>query len=234
MTELYLIRHAQASFGAENYDKLSDLGHTQSRWLGEYLAEQNFDFDVVMLGDLVRHRETLDGMHKGLSAHPQITDLNNKLSQATVLPHLNEFDFKSVATSFIQLNPELAPSENTTKAEFFTVFKKAVFAWSQGELDEHVPERWSDFQGRVEDFQSLLCNDYVGKKVLAVTSGGAIGMAVSQMLGASNESMIELNLQIRNTSVTHCFFNDKKVRLHTFNHVPHLDRHDRKKDITYS
>ncbi len=31
MSELYLVRHAQASFGAANYDQLSDLGHQQSR-----------------------------------------------------------------------------------------------------------------------------------------------------------------------------------------------------------
>ena len=197
MAELYLIRHAQASFGAENYDKLSELGHVQSRWLGEYIAEQDIDFDVVMLGDLVRHRETLESLQHGLSAHPQFVHLEPKLKQALVVPHLNEFDFKSVATAFISLNPKMAPNENATKAEFFIVFKKAVYAWSQGELDQYVPEKWSDFQGRVSSYQELLCNEYVGKKVLAVTSGGAIGMAVSQMLGASNESMIELNLQIR-------------------------------------
>lgn len=234
MTELYLIRHAQASFGAENYDKLSELGHQQSCWLGEYLAEQSLNFDHVVLGGLVRHRETLEGLHQGISAHPRFAELDATLGRASVLPHLNEFDFKSVAEAFITQNPEHTLSANASKAEFFTVFKKAVYAWSQGELDEHVPERWDEFQGRVADFQSLMCNDHVGKKILAVTSGGAIGMAVSQMLGASNESMIELNLQIRNTSITHCFFNKNKVRLHSFNHVPHLERVDRQESITYS
>ena len=38
MSELYLVRHAQASFGAANYDQLSDLGHQQSRWLGDHLG----------------------------------------------------------------------------------------------------------------------------------------------------------------------------------------------------
>ena len=41
MAELYLVRHAQASFGTDDYDRLSQLGHRQSRWLGEYLAEDD-------------------------------------------------------------------------------------------------------------------------------------------------------------------------------------------------
>ena len=37
MPVIYLIRHGQASFGAENYDALSDAGWEQSRILGRHL-----------------------------------------------------------------------------------------------------------------------------------------------------------------------------------------------------
>ncbi|EXF47276.1 phosphoglycerate mutase family protein [Pseudomonas sp. BAY1663] len=39
MGSIYLIRHGQASFGAENYDVLSPLGYRQSEALGDYLAQ---------------------------------------------------------------------------------------------------------------------------------------------------------------------------------------------------
>ena len=65
MAELILVRHAQASFGAENYDKLSELGWRQSRWLGEYFAERGATFDHVVRGSLRRHAETLAGMGEG-------------------------------------------------------------------------------------------------------------------------------------------------------------------------
>ncbi|MBT8142171.1 MAG: histidine phosphatase family protein, partial [Gammaproteobacteria bacterium] len=109
MAELYLIRHAQASFGAANYDKLSELGHQQSHWLGEHLARHAFDFDTVVLGDMVRHRETLEGLHKGLQSHQNFSVLDDKIQSATVMPQLNEFDFKAVAEGFLKLNPELTP-----------------------------------------------------------------------------------------------------------------------------
>ena len=38
MAELYLVRHGQASFGAADYDRLSERGEQQSVWLGEYFA----------------------------------------------------------------------------------------------------------------------------------------------------------------------------------------------------
>ena len=38
MATIYLIRHGQASFGAEDYDKLSELGCRQAQVVGEYLA----------------------------------------------------------------------------------------------------------------------------------------------------------------------------------------------------
>lgn len=37
---LYLVRHAQASFLEQDYDKLSKLGKTQARLLGEYWARR--------------------------------------------------------------------------------------------------------------------------------------------------------------------------------------------------
>ena len=66
MAELILVRHGQASFGADDYDKLSDLGWRQSRWLGEYLAARGTRFDRVIRGSLRRHTETLDGIGEGM------------------------------------------------------------------------------------------------------------------------------------------------------------------------
>jgi phosphohistidine phosphatase SixA len=66
MAELYLIRHAQASFGADNYDQLSDLDHQQSQSLGKALADQGVSPDLFYAGDMQRHRETLEGIQAGL------------------------------------------------------------------------------------------------------------------------------------------------------------------------
>ena len=58
MATIYLIRHGQASFGAENYDKLSELGCRQAEVAGEYFRDTGIQFDAVYSGDLSRQRET--------------------------------------------------------------------------------------------------------------------------------------------------------------------------------
>ena len=46
----HLIRHAQASFGAADYDNLSELGHRQSAALGAALKRQGVVPDAVFIG----------------------------------------------------------------------------------------------------------------------------------------------------------------------------------------
>ena len=57
MGTLYFGRHGQASFGADDYDQLSDLGRRQSVRLGQYLRERYGDglrFNAVLTGTLWR------------------------------------------------------------------------------------------------------------------------------------------------------------------------------------
>src|SRR5262245_56412027 len=67
MAELVLVRHGQASFGADDYDKLSELGWRQSRWLGEHFASKGTAFDLILRGSLRRHAETLAGIAEGMA-----------------------------------------------------------------------------------------------------------------------------------------------------------------------
>ena len=42
MGQLYLVRHGQASFGADDYDQLSELGRRQAVQLGRYWAQRGW------------------------------------------------------------------------------------------------------------------------------------------------------------------------------------------------
>ena len=52
---LLLVRHGQASWGAENYDQLSEIGWEQGRILGRALAERGIQPDLVVSGGMQRH-----------------------------------------------------------------------------------------------------------------------------------------------------------------------------------
>lgn len=65
MGTLYLVRHGQASFGADDYDQLSDLGRRQSVRLGVVAkllrALPNALFDKLLAGRLRKRRQTEAG-----------------------------------------------------------------------------------------------------------------------------------------------------------------------------
>ncbi|MBI3905277.1 MAG: histidine phosphatase family protein, partial [Pseudomonas fluorescens] len=58
MGSIYLIRHGQASFGADDYDVLSPTGIRQAEILGRHLAELGISFDRCLAGDLRRQQHT--------------------------------------------------------------------------------------------------------------------------------------------------------------------------------
>jgi broad specificity phosphatase PhoE len=41
MREIYVVRHGQASFGTDDYDRLTEIGFAQARLLGAYFALRN-------------------------------------------------------------------------------------------------------------------------------------------------------------------------------------------------
>lgn len=221
-----MVRHAQASLGAENYDQLSELGYQQARWLGDYLADAQLQFDHVFCGNMARHRQTLEGIRQALgSACPD----------EQIMPGLDEFDFKALVSAYRHCSADT--QEPQSIADYYRLLKQALQAWSQDQLGHQadgspLPETWQQFQQRVsQSYQHIqtLCSG----KVLVVSSGGANAMWLSQVLQAPQQTMIELNLQSINTGLSHFFFNRQAMRLSQFNSIPHLDTAERRKHITY-
>ena len=70
MGTLYLVRHGQASFGADDYDQLSKLGVQQSQRLGEYWRARGMRFDAVLMGSLDRKSTRLNSSHTDISRMP--------------------------------------------------------------------------------------------------------------------------------------------------------------------
>ncbi|PCC98597.1 histidine phosphatase family protein [Halopseudomonas pelagia] len=225
MSEIYFVRHGQASFGSSNYDQLSELGHQQARLLGEYFLRRDMQFDRILTGDMVRHRETAEGICQGLG---------QPASGFEVFTELNEFDFHSILQAYLAQFPDQALPEKPAVADFFKRLKKAIVLWSQGGLQGQLPETWQTFEQRLLDVRQHIMAQYKGQRVLAVSSGGAIAMLVRQLLQAPSETMVELNLQTRNTALIHCVFNQHNMRLSSFNSVPHLDSAELQALITYT
>jgi len=224
MSEFYLVRHGQASFGADNYDQLSELGYQQALWLGQHLKERQIEFDRVVLGSMARHQQTADNICEGLDAKPTLE----------VHEGLNEYDFHALVKAYLIQFPEQAPKENADHREFYRILKKALQLWSKDELTGIIPETWSNFQQRLRSALDLVQNCDRSKRTLVVSSGGPIAMTMCHVLDLADEMMIRLNLQVKNTSFSQFFYNAQSIQLGSFNCTSHLETAWRKDAITFS
>lgn len=223
MSIVFLVRHGQASFGAENYDALSGLGARQSRWLGEYFAARGLRFARALSGTMVRQRETARAILDAMGG-----------AGGTLALHegLNEYPGEALYTAHTGVEPRA--HQLSDPRDYWRTFRQAMRAWSEDRLVD-VPESWLDFGARVN---AALAQAVQGTArddaVLVVSSGGAIGRALADLAGAPAGTAIELNLQCRNTGFTELIAGGGSLRLLSFNNVPHLDHAERRAAITFA
>lgn len=231
MSQLYLVRHGQASFGAANYDQLSPLGYQQAQWLGEHFRELGIQFDRVLAGSLSRQQQTAQAILAG----------NGQQLPLKIEAGLNEFDFHGLAAIYCKFSDIPLPGTANGGRAFFQMLRKAMIAWSQGELhaanqnsDAPTLETWDQFHDRVHHAMQQLIAHEVNETVLAVSSGGAMAMALSQVLHCDVDTLINLNMQTRNTGVHHLFYNQRGFQLAGFNALAHLQRPGRLNALSYT
>jgi broad specificity phosphatase PhoE len=223
MAELYLVRHGQASLGADDYDRLSPIGEKQGVWLGEYFAQRDIAFDRVMTGTLLRHTQTADAIWRGLGAPPMQRDVH---------PGLDEYDFHALFRALGEQHATLAERAKQSPRDFFKALREVLQLWTEGALDGRAPETWQAFQRRVADARDAI-QQSGAQRVLVVSSGGVIAALTQQVLQAPAATAIALNLQIRNSSVSRYFFNRDTLHLSSFNGIGHLDTLERREFQTY-
>lgn len=217
MGQLTLVRHGQASFGADDYDQLSELGQSQSIRLGAYWKQTSehtpdtLSFDAVLIGSLKRHRQTWEGIAQGASL--QMTP--------EVWPELNEYDSHALIAS-VHPEPLAKPDTPEMYKHHFRLLRTALQKWMAGETQ---PKGMPSYDVFVQGIQAVLTHvrsNYKGR-VLLVSSGGPISTAVGQVLGAPADTTIELNLRIRNTALTEFIYTPSRHMLLSYNNLPHLD-----------
>ena len=222
MGTLYLVRHGQASFGAADYDQLSELGRRQSVRLGEYLANKGVTLDAVLTGTLRRHQQTYAGIAQGagLGLEP------------LQWPGLNEYDSDAVIATIHPHKLE-KPDSPEMYRHHFRLLRDGLTQWMNGVVSPKGMPTYPDFLAGVTSALDHVRKQHTGN-VLIVSSGGPISTAVGHILGTTPETTIELNLRIRNSSVTELAFTPKRHMLVTYNTLPHLDHADYADWVTYA
>lgn len=210
MAEIYLVRHGQASFNSDDYDRLSDTGHRQSEYLGRYFADRNIEFSQIFTGSQQRHRQTADGICPARSV------------SRDVHPGLNEYDFAALYKAYMDQHPDEADAaKEGDRRVFYHRLKLALTLWSEGRLAGDLPESWAEFSTRVAAALDHI-RDNADGICLVVSSGGAISRAIGHILDLAPQKIIDLNLQIKNSAFSHIYPGRDRLHLSSFNNVPHL------------
>ncbi|CAM2990128.1 histidine phosphatase family protein [Acinetobacter celticus] len=201
MTTIYLIRHGQASFGAESYDKLSPNGELQAKVLGRYFDSILKETPYVVAGSMQRHQQTAT------------LALNECFPEAEIITDSawNEFNHQQV---FAQYEPrfnephllkEDVAKEDNPRAYLAKIFEGAIDRWTGGDYHHEYEESWPDFKTRVETALQNLCDELAKTKpryAVVFTSGGVISVAAGKILGLSPNKTFALNWAITNSSMT--------------------------------
>ena len=211
MATLYLVRHGQASFGADDYDQLSSLGQRQCVQLGRYFAARGLVFDAALSGTLKRHQQTVSGICEGAGAPLETTQW----------PGLNEYDSHAVIAA-IHPEPLGRPTTPELYRHHFRLLRQGLLQWMLGTTQPLGMPTWRDFQQGVVDALTHI-RQSPAQRVLLVSSGGPIACAIGHVLATPPEATVELNMRLRNSSVTEFAFNAKRHMLQTYNTLPHLD-----------
>lgn len=202
MGEIVLVRHGQANSHAttdEDYDRLSPLGHDQARWVGDWITRFEAPFDTILCGTLTRHVETAEGM--GVTP-----DCDARL---------NEMDYFNLGAALEAAHGVPMPSSDG----FPEHAPKVMRAWHAAEIQGD--ESFAAFEARITGILEEAAEP--GRRVLCVTSGGVIGMALRHVLGLDTERLAQVLVPILNTSIHRFHIRPQGMLLTQYNAVPHLD-----------
>lgn len=215
MATIYLFRHGQASFGSDDYDKLSPLGERQATLLGQYLRDSGVVLDAAYSGDLLRQRETARLALASQQAEvphqvdPRFNEINNDEQLRYLLPEVVKADPGLRA---------LVDRGLSSSKDYQKVIDAVFNHWVSPRCRETRIQSWADYSSQVASaLQELMASQGSGKTLGIFTSGGTIATMVAQVLGLSGEQTYQFYEPIFNCSVTQIFYNGRKTSLSYFN-----------------
>ncbi len=215
MATLYLFRHGQASFGADDYDKLSQLGRRQAEVLGHYLRDHDIQLDAAYSGGLLRQRETA-ALALASQAGPVPYHIDRRFDEIC-----NDEQIEHLLPVLARRDPalqELVDRGLSSSKDYQKVIEAVFTHWVSPACDEPRIQSWQDYSSRVgAALREVIHTQGAGKTVAVFTSGGTIATIVSQVLGLGGEHAYKFYEPVFNCSVTQLFYSGDKVSLSYFN-----------------
>jgi broad specificity phosphatase PhoE len=220
MPALLLVRHGQASFGAADYDVLSELGEQQAKILAHRLEQMDPPTRIVE-GTMVRQRDTAAIIGDRLPGVPRSVD-----------PRWDEYDHEDLLR-VVADDPDykdeldaLKDQECSPARMFQAMLETSLRRWLDSDGSGYA-ESWPAFVNRVWSAADELLDDLSsGETALAVTSGGVISAVCTAALDLGPTQWLRLNRVVVNTSLTRVVRGQGGTNIVSINDHAHLEGHD--------
>lgn len=204
MPVIALLRHGQASFGTDDYDRLSDLGRRQAALAGAELARRGLRSTLIASGSLLRQRDTAAIVANELGTRPTRID-----------ERFDEFDAHAAVEAHLG-SP--GATEGMDSREFQVHLDAAMAAW----MADRDP-RWMAFaDGALEAVRDLAASLPPGTDAVVATSAGVTAAIAGALLSAAPEGVIAMNRVSVNASITTVVSGSRGLSLVTFNDHAHV------------
>lgn len=234
MSNVILVRHGQASFLGQHYDKLCPNGEEQARLLGEYWAQRGLEFERVYSGPRARQMETarfVGEAYRRAGVHFPETVVRNEFDE-----YAAEAVMRECLPQLLEVNAEIQELRRAYESckdsgdfgerrkAFEKLFESVIRKWVAGEVTAPGIESWHDFCVRVERGLAQVVRDTASAgSAVIFTSAGTLGAAVRRALHLSAEDMLQVTWMSRNASFTSFLASGERFTLSAFNAHPHLD-----------
>ena len=210
MSVLYLVRHGQASFGTDDYDRLSDLGKEQSSITGRFLAAQGIEPDRIVHGEMLRQRQTAEGLLEGMGLS----------MDAHVDSGWNEYAAWELTGVLDDVDPRAKHDSKIFQGEL----ERGAARWASGEHDEDYRETYKQFTSRVERaLDDAVAAMGSGQSTIVVSSAGAIAWTAARLIGGDFDQWMAFNRVTINTGITKIITGQSGTSLISFNDHGHQD-----------
>lgn len=233
MSRLYVVRHGQARFFTEDYDRLSELGERQCAALARHWLDQDLELHAAWCGSLLRQRRSAEVVRD------VYRDAGRPFPDIRCMPALDEYPADDIMDTLLPLLREREAAIEELAAEFegatatrdrYRSFHRLLEAVMEHWIAESYPSegsegllRWSEFSNGVrEGFRDIMSTAGSGRNVAVFTSGGPVGISVQTALRAPDQVAAELNWRVHNGSFTRFTFSGSRVSLDAFNATAHL------------
>ncbi|TYP90284.1 histidine phosphatase family protein [Blastococcus xanthinilyticus] len=213
MPLICLVRHGQASFGADDYDVLSDLGREQASCLGEELRRRELRNPLVVSGTLRRQRDTAE-LLAGAAGWAVAPAPDPRLDEYDHLDLLKRYPIEAGDAA-----PGAAPAGESRSRQVQRLLDAALRSWiAAGDADG-----WPAFSaGALAAVDDVVTGLAPGQDAVIATSAGVIAAVTAALLAAPADGVVALNRAAVNVGITSVVAGAGGLSLLSFNDHAHV------------